>query len=36
MGKVGIKVRQLLGVLGRIRSVLDEHLLVSFYIRNIK
>jgi hypothetical protein len=31
MGKVGTKVRQLLGVLGRIRSVLDERLLVSLY-----
>jgi hypothetical protein len=31
MGKVGTNVQQLLGVLGRIRSVLDERLLVSLY-----
>jgi hypothetical protein len=31
IGQVGTKLGQLLGVLGRIRSVLDERLLVSFY-----
>ena len=31
IGQVGTKMRQLLGVLGRIRSVLDERLLVSLY-----
>jgi hypothetical protein len=31
IGQVGTKVRQLLGVLGRIRFDLDEHLLLSLY-----
>jgi hypothetical protein len=31
IGMVGTKVRQLLGVLGRIRADLDEHLLLSLY-----
>jgi hypothetical protein len=31
IGQVGAKTRQLLGVLGRTRSVLDERLLLSLY-----
>jgi hypothetical protein len=31
IGQVGTKVRQLLGVLGRARTDLDEHLLLSLY-----
>jgi hypothetical protein len=31
IGQVGIKVRQLLGVLGRVIADLDEHLLLSLY-----
>jgi hypothetical protein len=29
IGQVGTRVRQLLGVLGRVRAELDEHLLLS-------
>jgi hypothetical protein len=31
VGQVGTKMRQLLGVLGRIRADVDEHLLLSLY-----
>jgi hypothetical protein len=31
IGQAGTKVQQLLGVLGRIRADLDEHLLLSLY-----
>jgi hypothetical protein len=31
IGQVGTKVRQLLGVLGRVRADLDRHLLLSLY-----
>jgi hypothetical protein len=31
IGQVGTKVQQLLGMLGRVRADLDEHLLLSLY-----